>query len=311
MACFYPLKAFRAGDGSIRFGREPRDCKEILKLPCGQCVGCRLERSRQWAVRCVHEASLYEKNCFITLTYNDANLPSDGSLHVEHFQKFMKRLRFSYRGHRPVADGTFPIRFFHCGEYGENFGRPHYHALLFNFDFPDRTIWKKSPSGEMLYRSKILEELWPFGYSSVGEATFQSAAYVARYIMKKVTGKAAESHYREGHDTETGELYYRTPEYTTMSRRPGIATGWFEKFKDDVYPRDFVLVNGRRCRPPRFYDKLLERLPAGTFEFGIDDVKFTREKNAQKLFDDNTPDRLRVKEQVQLANLKLLKRTLT
>ena len=232
MPCFSPLKGWyskdrtKLGKRSIVFN--PRDglLDRPIAVPCGQCIGCRLERSRQWATRCVHEASLHENNCFITLTYDDAHLPSDLSLNLVHFQKFMKRLR------KRFGDG---IRFFHCGEYGENFGRPHYHACLFNFDLPDRVLWS-TRSGVNLYTSHILSSLWPFGFVTVGDVTFESAAYVARYVMKKVTGKNAQDHYEWVHPI-TGQVYERAPEYVTMSRRPGIGKGWLEKYMSDVFPR--------------------------------------------------------------------------
>ena len=118
---------------------------------------------------------MYDDNCFITLTYSNQHIPADGSLDVRVFQKFMKRLR------KRFGDG---IRFYHCGEYGSLLGRPHYHACLFNFDFPDKYLWKEN-NGQKLYRSPSLEELWPYGYSSIGTVTFESAAYVARYILKR------------------------------------------------------------------------------------------------------------------------------
>lgn len=190
MTCYHPLDAWRndapsRADNRLIFTYHPSLGRgPDLKVPCGQCVGCRLERSRQWAVRCVHEASLHTDNCFITLTYNDEHLPSDGSLNYRDFQLFMKRLRKRV---------SVPVRFYMCGEYGENFGRPHFHACLFGFNFPDLKLWKSGKS--KLYRSPLLEELWPFGYSSVGDVNFESAAYVARYILKKVTGADAAAHY--------------------------------------------------------------------------------------------------------------------
>lgn len=192
MPCYKPLDAWRpresTGSKKLVFSYNPQTCESTtpLQVPCGQCVGCRLERSRQWAIRCVHESKLHKDNCFITLTYNDANLPSDKSLHYRDFQLFMKKLRKQYPDKK--------IRFYMCGEYGENFGRPHFHACLFNFNFDDLTLWK-TQNKQKLYRSKKLEKLWPLGHSSVGTVTFESAAYVARYIMKKVTGDAAEDHY--------------------------------------------------------------------------------------------------------------------
>ena len=205
MPCFSPLKGFRAVGGGIVFARSS-SMGLPMSVPCGRCIGCRLEHSRQWAVRCMHEASLYEDNCFITLTYANEYLPPGGSLRKRDFQLFMKRLR------KRFSDGV--IRFYHCGEYGENTFRPHYHALLFNFDFVDKTLW--SLRGEhKVYRSAVLEDLWPSGQSEIGSVSFESAAYVARYITKKVTGARAEGHYRAV-DELTGEIFDRLPEYSPL-----------------------------------------------------------------------------------------------
>ena len=308
MPCYKPLKAFQCADRSIVFAELARyDVVRSLELPCGQCVGCRLERSRQWAIRCMHEASLYKNNCFITLTYNDEHLPDDYSLHYEDFQKFMKRLRKRFKGLQPAASSgdKFPIRFYMAGEYGENFGRPHFHACIFNFDFPDKVLWQKTESGSKIYRSKELEELWPFGYSSIGDVNFQSAAYVARYIMKKVTGDMADQHYEEV-NFSTGEIIKRKPEFNKMSLKPGIGFDWYEKFKDDVYPHDYVVVNGKKCRPPKFYD----RKYSDDYPYEFDQLVWQREKQAKALLEDNTDERLAVKEKVVVAKLSRLKRKL-
>ncbi len=200
-----------------------------IQLPCGQCSGCRLERSRSWAVRCVHEASLHDENCFITLTFNNHYLDPIGSLDKRTFQLFMKRLR------KEIAPGK--VRFFHCGEYGSKMKRPHHHACLFGFDFPDKWLFD-TREGVDLYRSPMLERLWPFGFSTIGEVTFESAAYVARYISKKINGELAPAHYARV-DHKTGEMFSILPEYITMSLRPGIAGAWFDKFEGDVFPRIF------------------------------------------------------------------------
>lgn len=270
-----------------------------VTLPCGRCVGCRLERSRQWAIRCVHEASLYENNCFITLTYNDANLPKGKTLVLRHFQLFMKRLRKKFGE---------DIRFYHCGEYGEQFGRPHYHACIFNHDFDDKKLWKEN-NGVPLYRSADLEKLWSvrgksLGYSSVGGVTFQSAAYVARYIMKKITGDQADAHYE--YIDEEGEIFQKKPEYTTMSRRPGIAAGWFKKFNSEVYPSDQIVLNNVKMKPPKFYDRQFEILNQSEY----DQIKRKRILNARKKQADNSPKRLKVREAVTLARVAQLPRTL-
>lgn len=303
MPCYRPLKGYRSktvnasGKRSIVFSAKEGYYDKPIDLPCGQCVGCRLERSRQWAIRCVHEAQLYEQNCFITLTYNDENLPPDGSLNVEHFQKFMKRLRFEN------SDRT--IRFFHCGEYGENLGRPHYHACLFNFDFDDKKYWK-TENNNKYYTSEKLQRLWPLGHSMVGAVTFESAAYVARYITKKVTGAGASEHYSKI-DYATGEvLSEKKPEYVTMSRRPGIGKRWFQKYKGDVFPDDSVIIRGRELKPPKFYLSQLEI----NFPDEYAKVKANRQNEGVSNAHDNTVARLRVKEESKLIKMKLLKRKL-
>ncbi len=293
MPCFHALSAGRDRDGKITFDSR-KAVGFSMKLPCGQCRGCRLERSRQWAMRCVHEASLYEDNCFITLTYDDKNLPRDGSLNKKHFQDFMKRLRSRFVERR--------IRFFHCGEYGVKYRRPHYHACLFNFDFVDKRVFKVV-NGNRLFTSVDLESCWEFGFSSVGSLTFESAAYVARYIMKKITGDAAEDHYRGVH-SETGELVKLQPEYTTMSRRPGIGREWFDRFRGDVYPGDDVILRGRSMRPPRYYDCLFEVEDPSAFA----EIKSERIRRAYKGRDDCTPERLAVRERCQeLAEARLIR----
>ncbi len=279
MPCFSPLKGFRAVGGGIVFDRA-KSMNFPMSVPCGRCIGCRLERSRQWAVRCMHEASLYEDNCFVTLTYANEYLPPGGSLLKSDFQKFMKRLR------KRFSDRV--IRFYHCGEYGETSGRAHYHALLFNFDFPDKVLWSERGSYRV-FRSDLLEGLWSFGHSEIGSVTFESAAYVARYITKKVNGQYAEDHYRVVNDV-TGEIIDRVPEYSTMSLRPGIGQGWYDQFKADVYPSDEVIFNGVKCKPPRFYDNLLKGeqpdIAASVFAG----------RNAKRHIEDETPGRLHVRE---------------
>ncbi len=299
MPCYYPLSAYQCADGSIVFYESKRhDTVKSLSLPCGQCVGCRLERSRQWAIRCMHEAQMHTQNCFITLTYDDAHLPSDRSLHYRDFQLFIKRLRKRYPGRR--------IRYYMAGEYGENFGRPHWHACIFGLDFDDKKLWKRTSANSLLYRSKDLELLWPFGYSSIGDVTFESAAYVARYIMKKVTGKNAFEHYQEI-DPDTGEITNRTPEFTKMSLKPGIGYEWYKQYTSDVYPHDYVVVRGKKVKPPKYYDKKYKI--ENPYEF--DELLYIREKSAKLNYADNTLERLVVKEQVAKAKLQKLKRNLT
>lgn len=301
MSCFRPLYGYRSntvnpesGKRSIVFSIREGFHDLPVTVPCGQCTGCRLERSRVWAIRCLHEASLHSRSCFITLTYSDSHIPfwySDsgpipGNLQLSDFQDFLKRLRKRY--------GSF--RYFHCGEYGERFGRPHYHALIFGLDFSDKKLWKQS-GDHPLYVSKKLDRIWGKGHCIIGNVSFDSAAYVARYCLKKVTGRDADSHYQG-----------RTPEYTTMSRRPGIGAEWFRKWSSDVYPSDSIIISGREMRPPKFYDSLFELDSPSEYA----KVKAAR-KVALSEFDpcgsEQTPRRLRDKETVAISRLSQLKRS--
>jgi len=288
--CYHPLKAFRGRSGGVVFKKED-SCGVSLDLPCGQCIGCRLERSRQWAVRIMHEASLHECNYFVTLTYRPECLPADLSLNKRHWQLFAKRLR------KRVG----PFRLFHCGEYGETSGRPHYHACLFGIDFPDKVFYSES-GGNRLYTSELLDSLWSHGDCKIGDLTFESAAYVARYVLKKVTGDAAEQHYSRC--DSFGEVYSVLPEYCTMSRRPGIGFDWFRKYGSEVFPSDEVISRGFSSRPPRYYDSLLEVSEPSVFDL----VKRKRVSNLSTHAADLTPARLRVRETCAKARVSRFRR---
>ena len=132
--------------------------------------------------------------------------------------------------------------------------RPHYHALIFGHDFEDKQLWSNR-GGVELHVSEELQELWPYGFSTIGHVTYQSAAYCSRYIMKKQKGDVAADYYTWIDDA--GEIKKRVPEYCTMSRKEGIGHAWFQKYKKDVYPHDYVVINGKQMKPPRYYDSLL------------------------------------------------------
>lgn len=317
MVCFKPMQAIynKRADGklNIKFSDlaarsfygdnevTSREYPNILSIPCSQCIACRLERSRQWATRAMHEASLYEDNSFITLTYNNDFVPH--SLDKRSMQLFMKRLR----RHFPERK----IRSFYCGEYGEKLGRPHYHAALFNIDFDDKEYWK-TVNGNRYYTSDRLNDIWTdpvtkrsLGYSVVGDLTFESAAYIARYCTKKITGAKAEEHYTKV--LSTGEVIKLQPEFCQASRRPGLGNEWFQKYgMTDVYPLDEVIVRGAKAKPPRYYDKLLERSNVDIFNV----VKLQREERRDDKAEDNVFKRLLVKQKCQEARMKQLVRTL-
>lgn len=302
MPCYHPLPGYmtpwvgESGKPAWKFSRSKK-LLDPVRVPCGRCVGCKLERARQWTVRQVHHASLRELNCFLTLTYDDEHLPQDGSLNPYHLTTFLKRLRRLVQrdtpGHR--------IEYFACGEYGDELGRPHYHANIFGMEFNDKTPWKKTETGAVIYRSDALSKLWPHGFATIGELTPESAAYLARYTMKKVHGSKAARHYTKV-DLETGEVTRLTGEFVRMSLKRPLGKSWLTAFKSDVYPSDFVVVQGAKQKPPRFYDKQLsetERTP----------IKENRKAFA-KASPDNTQARLDVREQVKLAKIKQLKRGL-
>lgn len=302
MPCFHPISGYRSrtvnanGKRPIVFNRRSGYVDLPVDLPCGQCIGCRLEKSRQWATRCMHEAQMFSENCFITLTYDPKFIPAGNTLVKKDFQTFMKRLRKKFIG--------TPIRYFHCGEYGDLNRRPHYHAIIFNLDFSDKILYSEKNS-VLLYTSATLQKLWQLGFSTIGEVTFESAAYVARYAMKKITGHTAKSHY-ENIDLETGEITDMQAEYITMSLKPGIGSKWFEKFASDVYPSDEVIMRGHRVKPPRYYDTIYEKVHPKKME----KIKFRRIKKASKHKSDSTPERLSDREIVKKAQINFLKRKL-
>lgn len=250
MSCYHPLYAYKTGiktetgKDKLRFCTTQTDDyfsdvrqlrkkygDRLVPIPCGHCLGCALDHSKDWSVRCVLESMLYDDNCFITLTYDEAHCPK--KLVKKHFQDFMKRLRSSNPG--------LVIRFFGCGEYGSKNGRPHYHAILFNFDFKDRT-YLCDDGVSKIYRSAELEKLWPFGISSIGEVSLESCSYVARYSNKKLSNSHGD-------------------EFLLMSRRPGIGKAWFEDNKDFIYIADKVygdFGSSHKSNIPRYFDKLAE-----------------------------------------------------
>ena len=221
---------------------------KFIVLPCGQCYACRIQRSRDWATRCVLEAKMHEENCFITLTYADEHLPAGLSLCKKDFQDFIKRLR---------KNTGAKIRYYMCGEYGEQYQRPHFHACLFGWK-PDDLVLFSQRSGVSLYRSATLEKAWQYkGFVTVGDVTYDSAAYVARYVLKKITGANAEEHYAG-----------RLPEYTNMSLKPGIGQSFFEKYSTDIYSKDFIVIRDNiKCKPPRYFDRIYDNFYGdGAFE---------------------------------------------
>lgn len=347
MPCYHPITALQpSAGGPLLFPQEEHlylyNDYRTLQIPCGQCSGCRLKRSREWAIRCLHEKQMHKHSSFVTLTYNNNTLPEHGSLRYRDFQLFMKKLRrlagrewARRRADAAHAENRFNIaaaaatlgpdinqnrlpsllvdasvdkpqtRFYMAGEYGETYGRPHYHALIFGLDFNDKKYLRKTPSGERIYTSATLEKTWQLGFSSVGELTYKSAAYVARYIMTKRTGDGEKTDYKIL-DLDTGEIISKKKEFNTMSRRPGIGSSWLRKYSSDVYTSGKVVANGHQHNPPRYYDKLYKKLDQAQLE----DFQYARYTEALAQQEHHTPERLAVQEQVQAAKTRTLKRSI-
>lgn len=235
MTCYYPVQLKRKAEK-----------RGYILVPCGRCIGCRLDYAGMWAMRMAKEKELHEENSFITLTYSDDNLPH-GLLRptlVPHDLKlFWKRLR------KEVGHERF--RYYACGEYGERRHRPHYHAIVFGLDFEDKTVVDRNPkTGDSYYSSAQLNRVWGLGSCIIGDVTYESASYVARYLIDKKTGNKRLFYDEQGIE----------PEFCRMSRRPGIGADWLYKFKEEVLAHDNVVHDGRKRGLPRYYSKLLEKL---------------------------------------------------
>jgi len=245
----------------------------------------------------MHEDSLHDESCFVTLTYRTEDLPPGLSLRYSDFQVFMRALRASVRPRK--------VRFFCGGEYGEKDSRPHFHVLLFGYR-PDDLVRVGSGSlGDALFDSASLARLWGKGFVSVGRVSYKSAGYVARYVMKKQLGPEAGP-MREILDVETGEIHLREHEMMHCSLRPGIGSKWFEKFSSDVFPHDFVVVSGSKVPVPRYYWKLQTRVDVQVVE---DEVALRRYVKGRQVAADNTDERLRVRERVAKSRVGLLRRS--
>lgn len=288
----------------------------IVPLPCGQCAYCRMQRAKEWAIRCSHEAEMYSNNYFVTLTYDDVFLPrgnfldldgevKDTSLVPDHASKFVKRLRsecerkFNHQG----------IRVFYAGEYGELSGRPHFHLLLFNM--PDLHVlgdlfFLKKTSGYTIYRSNLIESVWStprkrgadgisLGFSTVCDFTFEAAAYVAQYTFKKVTGLAysaligACDHLADP-DDPSFKISPRVQPFCHMSNRPGIGAPYYEKYKDEIRETDRVhyskAFEAFSSKPPRYYDKLFDA------ETGyLDELKDWRHRDGVRITETDRSER--------------------
>jgi len=294
MTCENQLTAYQGARGGALVFNKPMDGRAWtrIELPCGQCILCRLEHARQWAVRITHEAQRHKESSFITLTYDDKHVPEHNSLDYKRdMQPFWKRLRKEYG----------KISYYAVGEYGEKNLRPHYHIILFNHDFPDKTLFSNK-NKQKLFTSPTLSNLWPHGFSTTGAVTFQSAAYCARYTLKKIGGKLAADHYYRLSPTD-GNFYSVRPEFAVMSRGSGIGSAWLERYKGDVYPSGFIVADGKPQGVPRFYKLKLT-------EEEQEHLKRQGRARALRFEGENTNWRRHQRATVRDARISNLKRTL-
>lgn len=283
MPCFHPLLASRArgssdkpiiagSKGVVKYTSAHLLYNEELTIPCGQCVGCRLDYSRQWANRMMLELPYHESAYFVTLTYDDEHVPLDIYLSVDDdgvdddgvvfddaihkhlsltlrpsdLRGFLKRLRRQQEYHHNNS-----ISYYAVGEYGSQTARPHYHAIIYGVKLDDLEPFGGA-DGYTYYRSATIERLWPYGYSSVCNVSWETCAYTARYMLKKLKGTAAEVYKR----------YSLYPEFCRCSLKPAIGKRWYDEHKDEAYDYDEIYLatakRGIKIKPPRYYDKLYD-----------------------------------------------------
>lgn len=262
--CTSPRTAYHSrGGGRITFSARNADKSQAsFQVPCSKCIECRLNYSRTWAIRATHEAQMHPQNTFITLTYDDQHLRAP-TLAYDDFQRFMKRLRKKYPNTQ--------IGFMACGEYGEKNGRKHWHAILFNFDFPDKTPEEKTTHGDITYQSKILDDIWQNGRTQIGSVNFKSAAYVARYCLKKTGDKTSDPIFK------TSRLY-------------GIGNSWLEKYYPDILNGKLVTQDKTLLAIPRHYINWLKKNKLTEWKRYVTEKKYEnylllKEKNEKNHFE--------------------------
>ncbi|AXL14619.1 replication initiator protein [Microviridae sp.] len=287
MPCNRPLQGYRSkkptenGKYGITFNFNEAQTDEKIDVPCGQCLGCRADVANEWELRMLHEQKCHDESSFITLTYDMENLPFDGGLSKEHWTAFMKALRKRV---------SIKIRFVMGAEYGEErlqssipwlindgdrlLGRPHFHAIIYGYDFPDKQPISES-KGNILYESELLQKCWPYGFSSIGEANNTTARYTLKYIYKQLRGDS-KTQYKRIHP-ETGEEYPIEPEFRRSSRMPGIGAPWVKKYYSDLF-KGYCTIDGKKYVIPDYYMDLLEKMANENNDFTreLEEIKANR-----------------------------------
>lgn len=237
--CTSPINGYMKPGGGFTTKRTEGYGDVPVQVACGQCMDCRINRSLEWSIRIIHEAKMHDINSFLTLTYDDDNLPENLSLDKSHIRNFMKRLRKKIYPQK--------IRYYLCGEYGDKTLRPHYHVIVFGYWPKDTKHYKNTVNQDRLFKSKELDKIWKKGFVTVGSVSPDSASYTAGYVTKKITGNKADSHYNG-----------REPEFATMSNRPGIGRQYYEKYKEEIWNSKSIIWKGKETAVPRYYYQRLK-----------------------------------------------------
>jgi hypothetical protein len=338
MPCYSPMIGWRKKDGSVYIYGDLRNenwktapesllskgvnpyTDERIIIPCGKCTGCRLEYSKQWADRCYLEAKMWKANYWLTLTYDEEHIQhllvpavdkktgeviKVASLYKKDLQDFMKRIRERWKR----IHNNPNVRFYACGEYGEQNHRPHFHVILFNFVIPDLELIANK-NGFAVFQSEEVSKVWGMGNVTINRNSWLTAAYTARYMMKKRKGKWAKQEYAEAGIN---------PEFCLCSRKPGIGYGYYEAHKDEIYSKDGIAYakakGGAQTRkPPKYFDKLFKLENPKKFE----EIQELRKNVAEhqfkyRLVGKTTLPRIeyyKLEEQVKQDTIKALRRTL-
>ena len=263
MTCFNPLLAERVSPRSMKYDpkhkikiystekmlldlpqRESGSVSEFFYVPCGRCIGCRIDKARDWAVRIMCESYTSQSAWFLTLTYDNEHM-DEFSLEKKHLQDFIKRLRDKVRAYDP----DIKVRYFGCGEYGDKSGRRHYHLIVWNL--PNLLIAPKPQSvssGNILYSSELLNQIWEKGFVVLGNVSPESAQYVARYTLKKQGTK------------DYSDVDIESP-FLLMSTRPGIGYDYCMNNKNRLTLDWKILIGHQYAHIPRYFMRLLEDDP--------------------------------------------------
>lgn len=318
MSCYHPFEAIDWTDKYSDFG-EPRRISftvpmdkraelkrqgRLLSLPCRHCVGCRLDKSREWANRCLMELSYHDTGWFVTLTYDDEHLPRNpaldhdtgeilsfhASLVKSDLQKFIKRLR---------KNGQ-EIRYYAAGEYGTQTYRPHYHLIMFGLKLDDLESHGRNVQGDAYFTSQYISKYWPYGFNIVAPITWQTCAYTARYVMKKAT---------HGFDKTFYDKAGIEPEFQTMSLKPAIGARYMYDHPEIFDHAHFYVTTpdgGRKMYLPEYFKKkYAESHPHEAYERSLKAIaeKEVQEHLKMMLTDKDYYDILKTEEDAKIRRL--------